>query len=167
MTEQSTNQNTVDMHPNLENVYELSPMQQGMLFHTLYSPGSGVYFEQSIFTIEGDFDFSAFQNAWRHVIARHSILRTGFVWEGVEKPLQIVYRNVHADIEKHDWREFDAAQQQDRLEKFIHDDQVRGFDLARAATAATRALSRCREYLQTYLEPPSPHSRSVVACDRA
>jgi amino acid adenylation domain-containing protein len=131
MTEQSTNQNTVDVHPNLENVYELSSMQQGMLFHTLYSPGSGVYFEQSIFTIEGDFDFAAFQSAWRHVIARHSILRTGFIWEEVEKPLQIVYRNVHVDIEKHDWREFDAAQQQELLEKFIHDDQVRGFDLTR------------------------------------
>src|SRR5262247_1595545 len=113
MTEDTTNQNTVDIHPNLEDVYELSPMQQGMLFHTLYSPESGVYFEQSIFTIEGDFDSSAFQSAWQKVIARHSILRTGFVWEGVEKPVQVVYRSVPVNIEEHDWREFDAKQQQD------------------------------------------------------
>jgi len=132
MTDEITNQNPVDMHPNLEDVYELSPMQQGMLFHTLYSPESGVYFEQSIFTIEGNFDTAAFQRSWQKVIERHSILRTGFVWEEVEKPLQIVYRHVEADIERRDWREFDTQQQQDLFEKFIHDDQVRGFDLARA-----------------------------------
>ena len=130
MTEETTNQNTVDRHQNLEDVYELSPMQQGMLFHTLYSPGSGVYFEQSVFTIEGAFDFSAFEKAWRQVILRHSILRTGFVWEGVEKPLQIVYRNARVDIERHDWREFNADRQHNLLEKFIDDDQARGFDLA-------------------------------------
>jgi len=121
---------TSEARANLEDLYELSPMQQGMLFHTLYAPGSGIYFEQSIFTIEGDLDRAAFERAWRLVVARHSILRTGFVWEGVEKPLQVVFRSVNIDIEDHDWREFDSKQQHERLEKFISDDQAAGFDLA-------------------------------------
>ena len=36
---------------NVEDFYPLSPMQQGMLFHTLYSPNSGVYFEQLTCTL--------------------------------------------------------------------------------------------------------------------
>ena len=124
MTEQTT-------QANLEDLYELSPMQQGMLFHTLYAPRLGIYFEQSIFTIEGDFDRAAFQRAWQQVVNRHPILRTGFVWEGLEKPLQFVYRNVSVRVEEHDWLRFDAQQQQDMLEDFVRDDQQRGFDLTR------------------------------------
>jgi amino acid adenylation domain-containing protein len=131
MTEQTTTQHSAVSQANLEDLYELSPMQQGMLFHTLYSPKLGVYFEQSIFTIEGDFDRSAFQRAWQQVVTRHPILRTGFMWDGLEKPLQIVYRNVNVEIDEHDWRGFDVERQQDTLENFIRDDQVRGFDLSR------------------------------------
>ena len=134
MIRQPDNQHTgttADARANLEDLYELSPMQQGMLFHTLYSPTSGIYFEQSIFTIEGDFDHAAFQRAWQRVVNRHSILRTGLVWEGVEKPLQIVYRSINVLIEEQDWREFDGEQQDEMLEKFIRNDQARGFDLAR------------------------------------
>src|SRR5262245_4140971 len=129
MTEPTTNQDTA--HANLEDLYELSPMQQGMLFHTLYAPKSGIYFEQSVFTIEGDFNRSAFQRSWQQGVTSHPILRTGFVWEGLEKPLQIVYRNVNVDIEEHDWRQFDDERRQDMLEEFIRDDQQRGFDLTR------------------------------------
>ena len=132
MTQPPIKQNaaeTAGPYANLEDLYELSPMQQGMLFHTLYSPGSGIYFEQSIFTIEGDFDPDAFKRAWRQVVTRHSILRTGFAWQGLEKPVQIVYRNIEIDIEEHDWREFNTERQHELLEKFIHDDQLRGFDL--------------------------------------
>src|SRR6185437_11486946 len=115
---------------NLDDLYELSPMQQGMLFHTLYAPKLGIYFEQSIFTIEGDFDRAAFQRAWQEVVNRHPILRTGFVWDGLEKPLQFVYRNVNVEIEEHDWLSLDA-QRQEMLEEFVRDDQQRGFELTR------------------------------------
>src|ERR1051325_1856905 len=85
---------------NLEDLYELSPMQEGMLFHTLYAPGTGAYFEQSIFTVEGDFNASAFERAWQELINRHSILRTSFLWEGLEKPLQVVHRQVRLPIDR-------------------------------------------------------------------
>src|ERR1700704_6319397 len=65
---------------NLEDIYQLAPMQQGMLFHSIYSPDSGTYFEQSLFTIKGDLNISAFEQAWQRVVERHSILRTSFLW---------------------------------------------------------------------------------------
>ena len=49
---------------NLEDLYQLSPMQQGMLFHSLYAPHGSVYFEQSLFTIKGELDVAAFEEAW-------------------------------------------------------------------------------------------------------
>jgi surfactin family lipopeptide synthetase C len=41
---------------NVEEVYQLSPLQQGILFHTLYAPSSGLYFNQVLCSIHGDLD---------------------------------------------------------------------------------------------------------------
>ena len=51
----------------ITNDYRLTPMQQGMLFHTLFAPERAVYFEQSSWEIEGDFEIRAFRDAWRRV----------------------------------------------------------------------------------------------------
>src|SRR3569832_2642446 len=89
----TTNQTEVE---NLEDLYQLSPMQLGMLFHTLEAPETGVYLEQSVFTIEGPLDTAVFERAWQAVIDRHSILRTAFLWQNLDSPVQVVHR--HLDI---------------------------------------------------------------------
>src|ERR1044072_3144674 len=90
---------------NLEDLYQLSPMQLGMLFHTLEAPESGVYLEQSVFTIEGPLDAVAFERAGQAVINRHPILRTAFLWQNLDSPIQVVHRRVAISIDKHDWRD--------------------------------------------------------------
>lgn len=67
---------------NVETIDELSPMQQAMLFHSLMAPGSGVYVLQTSLRLTGGLDLPAFERAWRHLAARHSILRTAFFWGG-------------------------------------------------------------------------------------
>ena len=62
----------------IEAIYPLSPMQEGMLFHTLMNPGTGIYLMQNRYYVEGDVDAELFRRAWEQVIARHSILRTSF-----------------------------------------------------------------------------------------
>ena len=89
---------------NLEDLYPLSPMQQGMLFHTVYERESGPYFEQSVFTLEGELDVASFQRAWQFVVDRHPILRSSFIWD-LEKPLQVVHRKVAIKIHEQDWRD--------------------------------------------------------------
>jgi hypothetical protein len=79
---------------NLEAIYPLSPMQEGMLFHSLYVPQSEVYFEQFAYTLHGDLDAPAFKEAWQRVVAQHPALRTLFIWENLEKPLQVVRKRV-------------------------------------------------------------------------
>ena len=91
------------MSTEIENIYTLSPMQQGMLFHTVYTPNSGAYFEQSSYLLEGDLGISAFEMAWQQAVESHSICRTALMWEHADEPVQIVYRNVRVVIDRHDW----------------------------------------------------------------
>jgi amino acid adenylation domain-containing protein len=117
---------------NIESIYPLSPMQHGMLFHCLYAPESEVYFDQFTCTLDGGLDVEAFTRAWQKVVDRHPVLRTSFIWERREKPLQVVQRRVKLQLAQHDWREFEKSQQQERLEQLIQADRARGFDLSRA-----------------------------------
>ncbi len=117
---------------NIEFIYPLSPMQQGMLFHTLYEPESGVYFEQFCLTLSGNLDVSALQQACLRVVKRHPVLRTLVVWEKQEKPLQIVCKQVDLPWRNYDWRSLSSQEQQDRLEAFLQADRVQGFALDKA-----------------------------------
>ncbi|MCL6755244.1 amino acid adenylation domain-containing protein [Nostoc sp. CCCryo 231-06] len=115
---------------NIDDLYELSPMQQGMLFHTLYAPESEIYFEQLICILQGELNFPAFQQAWNQVVARHPVLRSSFYWEEIEKPLQMVSKQVDLPWEVLDWRNFTADEQQQHLTDFLKCDRIKGLDLA-------------------------------------
>ncbi|HLF28780.1 MAG TPA: amino acid adenylation domain-containing protein [Anaerolineae bacterium] len=116
---------------NVEDAYPLTPMQAGMLFHTLYAPESGVYFEQLTCTLSGELNTAAFEQAWQQVVERHTSLRTAFRWEGQAEPFQIVYRRVRLPVEQHDWRELPADEQARRLASYLEADRTQGFDLSR------------------------------------
>ncbi|MHC5760523.1 amino acid adenylation domain-containing protein [Nostoc sp.] len=117
---------------NVEDIYPLSPMQQGMLFESLYAPDSGVYFEQLSFTFKGELNVAAFEQAWQQVVARHSILRTAFVWEQLAQPLQIVYWQVDINFQRHDWQQLSTQKQQQQLELFLQSQRKEGFQLNQA-----------------------------------
>ena len=104
---------------NIEDIYELSPIQQGMLFHSLLNPKSDVYFVHQIFAIEGQLDTCAFEQAWQRILDRHPILRTAFVWEELERPVQVVFRHVALAMERYDWKDISSAEEQARLGAFI------------------------------------------------
>jgi len=117
---------------NIEAVYPLSPMQQGMFFHSLYAPGSGVYCEQLSCTLRGDLNVLAFERAWQRVVERHPVLRTSFAWKRLDKTLQVVHRRVKISVEQQDWRSLSPADQAAHLEVFLQRERRRGFDLAQA-----------------------------------
>ncbi|MET0395723.1 MAG: condensation domain-containing protein, partial [Longimicrobiaceae bacterium] len=116
----------------VEDVYPLSPLQEGMLFHALYAPGSGVYVTQFGFALEGALDSDALERAWQAAVERHEPLRTGFAWEGLPRPVQVVRREAELPFRREDWRGLDAAEQKARLERFLDADRAEGFELARA-----------------------------------
>jgi amino acid adenylation domain-containing protein len=116
----------------IEHFYELSPMQQAMLFHSLLAPGSGVYVIQMSLRLAGPLDVAAFERAWRRVIERHAILRTAFFWEGMEKPAQVVYRQIELPLRRASWRGFEPGEQKARLAAFLDAERERGFELTEA-----------------------------------
>jgi amino acid adenylation domain-containing protein/non-ribosomal peptide synthase protein (TIGR01720 family) len=116
----------------IQDVYPLSPLQEGMLFHSLYAPESGVYVEQLSCELLGPLDVAAFECAWGRVIERHAILRTAFVWKSQAKPLQAVQREVALPLERLDWSGLDAGEREERLGAFLAADRRRGFELAKA-----------------------------------
>jgi amino acid adenylation domain-containing protein/non-ribosomal peptide synthase protein (TIGR01720 family) len=116
----------------LEDVYPLSPLQHGLLFHVLYQPDAGAYFAPLSCTLEGELDAGALRRACQAVIDRHQVLRCSFSWEGLERPLQLVHRRVEVPWEDLDWRELTAAQQEARREALIAAQGRAGFDLSRA-----------------------------------
>jgi amino acid adenylation domain-containing protein len=114
----------------VEDFYPLSPMQQGMLFHSLYAPESGVYVEQMSCTLRGDLDTAAFERAWQRVVDRHAILRTAFAGEGLKEPVQVVHRQVKLPVEQQDWQELSPAEQEARLETLLQEERRQGFKLS-------------------------------------
>ena len=112
----------------IEAVYPLSPVQEGMLFHSLYEPGSWVYFDQVSVDLGGDVNEDYLFQAWQQVVNRHSILRTGFIWEGVAEPLQVVHETIELAIERYDWSRFTQAEAQQKLHRFMVDDRNFGFN---------------------------------------
>ncbi|MBE9212891.1 amino acid adenylation domain-containing protein [Plectonema cf. radiosum LEGE 06105] len=119
----------MDKQKNIENIYPLSPMQQGILFHSLLSPDAGAYVPQVCITVDGLTDVIAFQKSWNEVFQRHSILRTAFRWEKRDQSFQVVYRVLDLPWQQQDWREFSPEEQQHKLEDFLEEDRQQGFDL--------------------------------------
>ncbi|RMP61353.1 hypothetical protein ALQ18_00744 [Pseudomonas marginalis pv. marginalis] len=88
----------------VEDLYPLSPMQQGMLFQSLYGEGSGDYINQMRIDVDG-LDVPRFRLAWQAAVDRHEILRSGFLWQtDVQQPLQVVYKQRHIPFDALDWQ---------------------------------------------------------------
>ena len=117
---------------NIEDSYPLSPMQQGMLFHSLYAPQSGVNIEQMICSLHEDLNVVVFKRSWQRVVERQPVLRTSFRWEGVNEPLQELHKHVTLPWVEQDWRGVSAQQQEKDLEAYLQDDRRRGFEFTSA-----------------------------------
>jgi len=117
---------------NVESFYPLTPLQQGILFHSVAEPTSRMYFNQTLMTLGGELDVERFRRAFETVVERHAILRTFFVWEGVEAPVQVVEKSVDLPFEVRDWTGLSPDEREARIEELRRADLERGFDLKRA-----------------------------------
>ncbi|MEM7304708.1 MAG: condensation domain-containing protein, partial [Pseudomonadota bacterium] len=96
MNSEMNNINPYD-RKNVENIFPLSPMQQGLLFHSLLNPKSGDYVPQVILTLTGNLQPSIMKKAWEYIIKKHSAMRCGFYWEQRDDPYQIQFANLPID----------------------------------------------------------------------
>ncbi|MCP4661145.1 MAG: amino acid adenylation domain-containing protein, partial [bacterium] len=118
--------------PRIEDLHPLSPLQQGMLFHSLRQPESGEYVEQLSFRLTGPLAVDALEQAWSRTLDNHTALRSAFAWEGLEEPLQMVCEEVEMPWRLVDWRGRDEDVQQRLLAELMAADRAQGFELKQA-----------------------------------
>ena len=120
------------MTQNVKDIYPLSPMQQGMLFHSIYTSESAMYAEQLACRLSGNLDTGAFRSAWQEVLDRHDILRTSFVWEDLDEPLQVVHQQAELPFEFLDWQKEPQDKHSALLDNLLEAERTRGIDVLEA-----------------------------------
>jgi non-ribosomal peptide synthetase component F len=85
---------------NIQDIYPLVPLQEGVLFHHLMSQEGDPYLMPALLAFDTRTRLDAFLEAMQHVIQRHDILRTAVLWQGVPTPLQIVWRDADLPVEQ-------------------------------------------------------------------
>jgi len=116
----------------VERSFAASPMEVGMLFHSVLEPASGVYYEQLTHLISGPLDVDVFRQAWAAVFTRSSMLRSSFLWEHGGLPRQVVFRQV---TPRWDVRDLSAAHEpaiDAELDATLSAYRSEGFDLRAA-----------------------------------
>ncbi len=116
----------------IEAVYPLTPLQQGMLYHYRLDPPHGAYIEQLMMDFSGELDLNAFKQAWIKLIQRHGLFRTTFVGLDTEKPLQVVIDQVDLPWFEEDWSKMSPESQELKLQEYLADDRHQGYDLKQA-----------------------------------
>ena len=110
-------------------IYSLTPTQEGILFHTLYAPQSGIYIEQVSCGLTGKVNAEALERAWQATVDEYEALRSCFVWEGLDRPVEVVREQARLKLEQQDWRDSAGDELAARLGAFLAGDRKQGFDL--------------------------------------
>ncbi len=111
----------------VEGIYRLSGLQQGMLFHGLYDDRAGAYTEQFSADLVNA-NLSHLTKSWQQVLNNHSILRSGFYSDVFSVPVQCVYREVILPVEVLDYSNKTAAEQVAAINEYEAADRAKGFD---------------------------------------
>nr|WP_237712558.1 non-ribosomal peptide synthetase [Paenibacillus elgii] len=125
--------NTYQAQDGLDKIMPLSPLQNGLLFHYLDRSSSDQYFVQTSWKYEGRLDVARYREAWQRVVAENDCLRTCFVWEALDEPVQCVVQAAEPDWTVEDIASQPADRQQEYFERWMTLDRERRFDLRRPA----------------------------------
>jgi len=124
----------------VQDIYPLSPTQQGLLFHSLSDAQTGAYIVQVSYTLKGALNREAFNQAWQQLTNRHTILRSAFVWKNIKAPVQVVGHQVNVPTQWYQWETLPEDVQLQQLSELLAGDRDQGFDLSHAPLMRINAI---------------------------
>ncbi|MEV4053508.1 non-ribosomal peptide synthase/polyketide synthase [Amycolatopsis sp. NPDC049688] len=130
--DQSTVDRLVGDGRGVEDIYPLTPMQSGMVFHSLVDGAAGTYLNQVRLRLSGIDDPTRLARAWQRVVADTPVLRSRVVWDGLDEPVQVVDRTAGVPVVHLDWAGLSDDERAREQERFLEADRAQGFDLAAA-----------------------------------
>ncbi|WP_373493940.1 amino acid adenylation domain-containing protein, partial [Aquiflexum sp.] len=113
----------------IEDMYLLSPMQQGLYYHALTEPQSHAYFIQISYRLFGKLDLEKLKIAFQRIIETHAVLSTIFRTDLADDPLQVVTKDGILDFRFEDIQKLDKSSQQEYIEQLKESDKDEGFNL--------------------------------------
>uniref|UniRef100_UPI001238F68E condensation domain-containing protein n=1 Tax=Paenibacillus tepidiphilus TaxID=2608683 RepID=UPI001238F68E len=114
----------------IKDIYYLTPMQEGMLFHSLLHK-SNEYFEQFTLELVGDVNVALVNQSFAKLIERYDILRTVFVWNKVKKSVQVVAKTQKTELIFEDVSQMSEDEKSRYVDRYKQKDRDEGFDLLR------------------------------------
>ena len=114
---------------NIQNLYCLSPMQEGILSHGLFNPNSDVYFQQMLISLSGAIEANQIETAFNRLVKKHEVLRTLFLWEEIPRPIQVVLKERPIRLYCEDITGTTVNEQPPIIQKIMQADRETKFDL--------------------------------------
>ena len=113
----------------IQNIYSLTPLQEGMLFHHLSSPESSEYVLQDYYNVNAELDTGLIESALELLAMKHDVLRTAILYEKLKEPKQVVHRERKIEFIAIDLSSYSEDSQEEKISEIINSDLKRGFDL--------------------------------------
>ena len=119
--------------PDFEDIYPMSDIELGMVYHSLKEPEKAIYHDQMLFPFKDcQFEYSVFKKAMSLMVLKHSILRTSINIKDFASPMHVVHKNIELDIKEIDIKDIGKKQQEQYIKDYLREDRSRPFDISNA-----------------------------------
>ncbi|MGM1356080.1 amino acid adenylation domain-containing protein, partial [Bacillus cereus group sp. BceL302] len=121
----------INGHHKIADIYPLTPMQEGMLFHFLMDHQSSAYFDQTSYIAKGHLDVELMQNSFNALVSKYDILRTVIAYKNLDHPRQIVLKERKSDIFYRDLTHMNKDDRNAFVKEFEVEDRRNVFNLSK------------------------------------
>ncbi|MGO1370116.1 MAG: condensation domain-containing protein, partial [Senegalia sp. (in: firmicutes)] len=121
------------LNKNIEKIYSLSPLQEGMLYHQILDEKSGNYVVQTTLKINGNLSVDLAKESIQLLAKKHDVLRTLIPLNRFKKSVQIVLKEKEIEFKEFDFQVFSSEEQEIKIDEFLKKDVERGFDFEKSS----------------------------------